>query len=222
MPSIRENVQLLLKTLPPGVELMAVIKMRTPEEVLEAIEAGVQLIGGNYVQETALILEKIGRRVPCHMIGHLQRNKVKKAIELFDCIETLDSVELAQELEKRCAAVGKVMPVLVEINSGREPNKTGVYPEKAEALIREIASFPHIRIEGLMTMGPFSENPEDSRPYFRETKACFDHLATLSIPHVEMKTLSMGMSDSFWVAIEEGATRVRIGTKIFGPRGNTH
>jgi len=218
MSSIRENVQSLLKTLPPGVELMAVIKMRTAEEVLEAIDAGIRLIGGNYAQETALILEKIGRRVPCHMIGHLQRNKVKKAIEIFDCIETLDSVELAQELEKRCTQIGKVMPVLVEINSGREPNKTGVYPEQAEAFIRTVATFPHLRIQGLMTMGPFSENPEDSRPYFRETKTCFDHLAKLQIPNVEMKTLSMGMSDSYQVAIEEGATRVRIGTKIFGPR----
>lgn len=218
MSSIRENVQSILNTLPPDVELMAVIKMRTPEEVLEAIEAGIRLIGGNYVQETASILEKIGRRVPCHMIGHLQRNKVKKAVELFDGIETLDSIELALELEKRCSAVGRVMPVLVEINSGREPNKAGLFPEQTEEFIRAVAPLAHIRIEGLMTMGPFSEDPEDSRPYFRETKTCFDYLATLSIPYVTMKTLSMGMSNSYLVAIEEGATRVRIGTKLFGPR----
>jgi uncharacterized pyridoxal phosphate-containing UPF0001 family protein len=143
--SISENVKELLASLPAGVDLMAVIKTRTPEEVLEAVDAGIHLIGGNYAQETESVLEGVGRRVPCHMIGHLQKNKVKRAVELFDCIETLDSIEFAGEIEKRCTAAEKPMPVLVEINSGREPNKSGVFPEEAENLVRKAASMPHIR-----------------------------------------------------------------------------
>jgi pyridoxal phosphate enzyme (YggS family) len=216
--SIRQNVLEMLGLLPPGVRLMAVFKTRTPAEVLEAIEAGVHVIGGNYVQETAAILESIGRSVPCHLIGHLQTNKVKKAAGLFDMIETVDSAALASEIDRRCAELGRTMSILLEINSGREPNKTGVMPEDAEALVRAVADFPHIRIMGLMTMGPFYGEPEESRPYFAETKRFYDRLSALRISNVEMSVLSMGMSHSYKIALEEGANLIRIGTKIFGER----
>lgn len=215
---IRENVQRLLAELPPGVLLVAAAKGRTPQEIIEALEAGVRIIGENYVQEAERAFAVIGRRAQWHMIGHLQTNKAKKAVEIFDMIETLDSVRLAQELEKHCARLGKTMPVLIEINSGREPQKSGVLPEDAEALIREVAQFPHLRVLGLMTMGPRFGNPDDARPYFRETRKLFERIKALHIPNVEMKYLSMGMSNSYKVALEEGANIVRIGTKIFGER----
>jgi pyridoxal phosphate enzyme (YggS family) len=215
---IRESVRKILAELPPGVLLVAAAKGRTPQEILEAIEAGVQIIGENYVQEAERAFSVIGRRAQWHMIGHLQKNKAKRAVEIFDMIETLDSVELAQALEKHCARLNRVMPVLVEINSGREPQKSGVFPEDAEALIREVSRFPHLKILGLMTMGPRLGNPEDARPYFHETKKLFDKLKALQIPNVEMQYLSMGMSNSYTIALEEGANIVRIGTKIFGER----
>jgi PLP dependent protein len=216
--SIRDNVQRVLGELPPGVELVAAAKTKSPAEILEAIEAGVRIIGQNYVQEAVTAFEAVGRRARWHFIGHLQTNKVKKAVEIFDMIETVDSLDLAREIDKRSRAAEKVMPVLVEINSGEEDQKTGVRPAEAEKLIREIAGFPNVKIEGLMTMGPFEGDPEDSRPYFRETKALFERLRALAVPGVEMKRLSMGMTNSYRVAIEEGATMVRLGTLIFGPR----
>ncbi len=215
---IRENVQQILAELPPGVLLVAAAKGRSPQEILEALEAGVQIIGENYVQEAERAFSVIGRRAQWHMIGHLQRNKAKKALEIFDMIETLDSVALAQELEKHCARLDKVMPVLIEINSGREPQKSGIFPEDAETLIRAVSRFPHLRILGLMTMGPRFGDPEEARPLFRETKKLFDSLKSLSLPNVEMKYLSMGMSNTYRIALEEGANVVRIGTKIFGER----
>jgi hypothetical protein len=198
--------------------LVAAAKGRSPQEILEAIEAGVQIIGENYVQEAERAFAVIGHRAQWHMIGHLQKNKAKKAVAIFDMIETLDSVHLAQELEKHCARMNKVMPVLIEINSGREPQKSGVFPEDAEALIKAVAPLPHLKVVGLMTMGPRFGNPEEARPYFRETKSLFDYLRTLNIPNVEMQYLSMGMSNTYQIALEEGANIVRIGTKIFGER----
>jgi len=217
---IRENVKSILSELPKGVTLVAATKSRTPEEILEAIEAGVEIIGENYVQEAEGKYKVIGDRVKWHFIGHLQRNKVKKAIKFMDMIETVDSVPLAQEIDKRCRALNKIMPILIEINSGKEPQKAGVFPEDAERLIREIAEYPNIRIMGLMTMGPMFGNPEDARPYFIETRRIFEKIKSLQIPNVEMRYLSMGMSNSYKVAIEEGANIVRIGTKIFGERSH--
>jgi len=218
MSLIKENVRQILAELPPGVELVAAAKTKTPEEILEAVEAGVKIIGENYVQEAAAAFSMVGRRVRWHFIGHLQTNKVKKAIDIFDMIETVDSVELAREIDKRCAAAGKIMAILIEINSGEEEQKFGVRPADAEALIREIGAFRNIKLEGLMTMGPFEGDPENSRPYFKVTKNLYDQVKALNLPGVEIKYLSMGMTNSYRVAIEEGANMVRIGTKIFGPR----
>lgn len=215
---IEENVKKILEELPPGVVLEAAAKSRTPEEIFRAVEAGVPIVGENYVQEAVAAFRVVGRRTKWHFIGHLQRNKVNKAVELFDMIETVDSAELAEEIDKRCAQRGKVMPVLLEINSGREPQKSGVLPESAEELIRRISTLKNIKIEGLMTMGPMFGNPEDARPCFKETKRLLERIRALGAPGVEMKHLSMGMTNSYRVAIEEGATIVRIGTKIFGRR----
>jgi len=215
---IKENVQQLLSELPSGVELAAAAKGRTPEEVLQAVEAGIKVIGENYVQEAEKIYGVIGNRAKWHMIGYLQKNKVKKAVTLFDMIETVDSVDLAREIDKRCAQIGKVMPVLVEVNSGREKQKSGVLPENASQLIRAISSLPNIKVMGLMTMGPRFGNPEDSRPYFVITRQLFDRIKALELPDVEMRYLSMGMTNSYHIALEEGANMVRIGTKIFGER----
>ena len=216
--SINESVIEIRNSLPAGVMLVAAAKTRSPEEVQAVIDAGIKILGYNYLQEAERIYQIIGNKVQWHMIGHLQRNKVKDAVNLFDMIETIDSVKLAEEVNKRCAAINKIMPVLIEINSGKELNKTGVLPEDVDELIKQISSFPNIHVQGLMTMGPIFGNPEDARPYFKTTKLIFDRLIKAGIPNVEMRYLSMGMSNSYKVAIEEGANIVRIGTKLFGER----
>jgi pyridoxal phosphate enzyme (YggS family) len=217
--SIAANVKAILAGLPPGVEIVAAAKTRTAAEILEAVEAGIRIIGENYVQEAAAVFPAVGRRARWHFIGHLQTNKAKKAVEIFDLVETVDSTALGRELDKRAAAAGRTMDVLVEVNSGREPRKSGVMPEEAEGLVRSLAALPRLRVLGLMTMGPFEGDPEDSRPYFRETRRIWETLKDADVPGAEMRLLSMGMSHSWRVAVEEGATLVRIGTAIFGPRG---
>lgn len=215
---IKENVEKILNELPKGVKLVAAAKTRTPEEILEAIDAGVEIVGESYIQEARMAFDAIGRKVKWHFIGHLQKNKVKKAVKIFDMIETVDSYDLAKEIDKRCNQISKIMPVLIEINSGREKQKFGVFPENAENLIKEISNFSNIKIIGLMTMGPRFGNPEDSRPYFVETRKIFEKIKELNIANIEMRYLSMGMTNSYKVAIEEGANIVRIGTLIFGKR----
>jgi pyridoxal phosphate enzyme (YggS family) len=218
MSHITENVKRILAGLPDAVELVAAAKTRSPREVMEAVAAGVKIIGENYVQEAEAARTAIGDRAQWHFIGHLQKNKVRKAVELFDMIETVDSAELAALINRRAEQAGKLMPVLIEVNSGREPQKSGVLPEETEQLVRGIAGYEHIRVAGLMTMGPAEGDPENSRPFFRETKRVFDHLRHLGLPGVEMKYLSMGMTNSYRVAIEEGASIVRLGSLIFGER----
>ena len=173
------------------------------------------------MQEAEKIYQVIGNQVKWHLIGHLQQNKVKKAVRLFDMIETIDSVKLAEFVNAQCVLENKIMPVLIEINSGKESNKTGVLPEDVGGLILKINNLMNLRIQGLMTMGPRFGDPEDARPYFKATKKAFDKLKKLDIPNVEMKYLSMGMSNSYKIAIEEGANIVRIGTKLFGERCRT-
>lgn len=218
MSQIEENVKHILAELPEGVELVAAVKSRQTEEILEAIEAGVGILGENYLQEAETVYEAIGTRAQWHFIGHLQKNKVKKAVQLFDMIETVDSVEIAALIDRRCQQAGKVMPVLIEVNSGREPQKAGVLPEDTERLIRQIAEYENIRVQGLMTMGPAAGDPEDSRPYFVETRKVFEKIKSLYIPGVEMNYLSMGMTNSYRIAIEEGANIIRLGSIIFGER----
>ncbi|MCK4450949.1 MAG: YggS family pyridoxal phosphate-dependent enzyme [Anaerolineae bacterium] len=217
--AIKENVKTLLEELPDGVELVGAAKGRTAREIGEAIDAGLKIVGENYIQDTVLVQKSVNKKdVEWHFIGHLQRNKVKKAAGIFNMIESLDSLRLAEEIDKRCREIGKVMPVLVEVNSGREEQKFGVLPEDVEELVREVSSLPNVKIMGLMTMGPRFGNPEDSRPYFVETRESFDKIKSLNLPNVEVRYLSMGMTNSYRIALDEGANMVRIGTKIFGER----
>lgn len=215
---IRENVRKILAELPESVSLEGAAKTRTPEEILEAIEAGLEIIGENYVQEAEKAYQVVGDRAKWHMIGHLQRNKAKKAVKIFDMIETVDSLKLAREIDKCSRKIGKIMPILIEVNSGEESQKTGVLPEDVLPLINDILELKNIKIVGLMTMGPFAGDPEDSRPYFQRTREIFKKLKDMELSGVEMEVLSMGMSNSYKVALEEGANLVRIGTKLFGER----
>ena len=218
MSAIAENVAELLGELPPGVRLVAAAKTRSPEEVLEAVEAGVEIIGENYVQEAERACQVVGDRVQWHFIGHLQRNKVKRAVRIFDVIETVDSAVVAAEIDRRCRELDKVMTVLIEVNSGREKQKSGVYPEAVEELVRDISTFECVKVKGLMTMGPRVGDPEDARPCFVETRKVFERLKELGLTGVTMEYLSMGMTNSYRIAIEEGANIIRIGSRIFGAR----
>jgi PLP dependent protein len=200
------------------VQLVAAAKARMPREILEAINAGARIIGENYVQEAEKAYREIGNKAQWHFIGHLQQNKVKKAVEIFDMIETVDSIEIAAEIDKRCMQIGKVMPVLIEINSGREAQKSGVFPESAGELITAISVLHNLRVMGMMTMGALTGRAEDSRPYFAATRKAFENIKKLGIPDTEMKYLSMGMTSSYKVALEEGANIIRIGSGIFGER----
>jgi len=215
---LMQHIHAILAEIPEHVLVEAAAKTRSAEQVRTAIHAGVTIVGYNYVQEAEKMKSQITEKASWHLIGHLQKNKIKKAMELFDLIETVDSLSLAASIHLHCQSLRKVMPILIEVNSGREPNKTGVYPEHVERLVRSITDFSHVHILGLMTMGPWSDDPEQLRPYFRLTKELYEHIRSLGITGVEMKILSMGMSDSYQVAIEEGATLVRLGTCLFGPR----
>lgn len=220
--TISETVLQLRREIPAHVQILAAAKTRSAVEVREAIEAGIGIIGENYVQEAASIIGEVGRgAAEWHLIGHLQRNKVKQALELFDVIETLDSLRLAVALDKQCRKIGRTLSVLVEVNAARESEKSGLLPAEVEPFVHEMGRFPRLRIDGLMTMGPLVENPEALRPYFAEVRGLYDRLKRLRLPHAPMKWLSMGMSDSYPVAIEEGATTVRLGTVLFGPRKET-
>lgn len=224
--SLEQRVRTVKESLPPHVLLVAAAKTRTSDEVKTAMACGITAIGYNYVQEAEAMLQALkewetreaSHQVQWHLIGHLQRNKAKKAVELFDMIETIDSLRIAEAVNSRCAAIGKVMPALIEVNGGRESNKTGVPPDEVISLVRQVAELPYIKIQGLMTMGPRFGNPEEARPYFRLTKKLFDQLAAENVTYAEMRYLSMGMSNSYKQAIEEGANIVRIGTKLFGIR----
>ena len=216
--TIAENVKSILREIPDDVALVAAAKTRKPEEILEAIQAGVNIIGENYLQEAEEAYAVIGDRVKWHFIGRLQKNKVKKVVKLFDMIETVDSLDIAHEIDKRCAQISKIMPVLIEVNSGRERQKTGIYPEDVMEMAKQISLHSSLKLMGLMTMGPMWGDPEESRPYFRETKRLFDKVKDLGLSDVQMRYLSMGMTNSYRIAIEEGANVVRIGTKIFGER----
>lgn len=216
---IKQNVARLLAELPQGVELVAAAKTRRPEEVLEAVQAGIKVIGENYIKDAQEAYELVGRRAKWHFIGVLQKHNIRKGtLEIFDMIETVNSLEIAKEIDRKCAQIGKIMPVLIEVNSGREPQKSGVLPEDVERLAIEISALGNIKLMGLMTMGPRFGNPEDSRPYFKETRRIYERIKGLKLPNVEMRYLSMGMSNSYKVALEEGANMVRLGTKIFGER----
>ncbi len=216
--SITDNYQRLRQAVPEEVQIVAAAKTRTAAEIEEAIAAGITIFGENYVQEAEQIKAALGEaaaRVQWHLIGHLQTNKVNKAVQLFDVIQTVDSLKLARAIDTRAT---RPLSVCIEINSGRELQKAGVFPEEAEQLVRDMASLENLRVIGLMTMGPRFGDPEAARPYFQTTRQLFDHLGSFDLPGVSMEILSMGMSNSYQVAIEEGSNMIRVGTDLFGAR----
>ncbi len=228
--SISTNYAKLREETPEDVTIVLAAKAKTLEEIEEAIDAGATDIGENYVQEAGSIyslLRKKARKVRWHMIGPLQTNKINKALRTFDVIQTVDSLEKAVAIDRRVERARKqVIPVYIEINIGNEDSKAGIKPaehepfeEYIEKLIRDVSELEHIRLEGLMTMGPRFGNPEEVRPYFKRTRRIFERIKGLDLPNVDMKYLSMGMTNSYGVAIEEGSNMVRIGTAIFGKRG---
>jgi PLP dependent protein len=200
------------------IRLMAVTKTMEEGRIRQALEAGIDLCGENYIQESRTKVESIGHPPQWHMIGHLQTNKAKYAVRLFDMVESVDRLELAVELDRRAKAAGRVLPILIEVNSGGELTKSGVAPEETIDLIRKVALLENLAIKGLMTMPPWFENPETARPFFSALRALRDQIAAEHIDRVAMEELSMGMTDDYEVAIEEGATIVRIGRGIFGER----
>ena len=215
---IKENIENILKDLPPGVKIVAAAKERSVDEIREAISSGIKIIGENYINEARSKFEVIGKEVKWHFIGHLQKNKAKYAATIFNVVETLDSLELAEVLDRECWKINKIMPVFLEINSASEPQKQGILIEEAEGFLDKILRFKYLKPNGLMTMGPFSDNPEDLRPFFKKTKNLFDKIKLYYGNILEWEYLSMGMSFSYQTAIEEGANIVRIGTAVFGPR----
>jgi PLP dependent protein len=200
------------------IKLLGAAKAQSIEVVRAAIAAGVRFIGENYVQEAQAKKDEIAEQVEWHMIGHLQRNKAKAAVEIFDMIQSLDNLALARELDKEGKKRNKRIRVLVEVNLGGEASKTGITEDKVEDLLRAAGEFSGLSIEGLMAVPPFCENPEDVRPYFRRLRELWERLRVARIPNVDLNELSIGMTHDYPVAVEEGATIVRIGTALFGPR----
>ena len=204
---------------PETVQLVAVSKRKPVAMIQEALAAGQRLFGENYLQEAAEKIAAFDQDMQWHFIGHLQSNKAKAAAELFDMIETVDRLKLAKALDKYAGEAGKKLSVLVQVNIGKEPQKAGVLPEDAEQLLRDMGQFPNLAIRGLMTMPPYFDDPEGVRPYFSQMRELAAAMAAKGIlGHHGPVELSMGMSGDFEVAIEEGATLVRVGTALFGER----
>ncbi len=200
------------------VLLVAVTKLHSPEEINEAIDAGVTDIGENKVQE---ILDKYDKVKPVrwHLIGHLQTNKVKYIIDKVCLIHSVDSLHLAKEIDKRAAQHDLTMDILVQVNSAEEESKFGVTTEETDQLIEDIAQqCPNVRIKGLMCIAPFEENPDDAKPYFAQVKKIYDKYAAKKTDRIDFSYLSMGMTNDFEAAIEEGSNLIRVGTAIFGYR----
>jgi PLP dependent protein len=225
MSSIKENLLRVMEKIeeaarkigrdPNEIKLVAVSKTVEVARIMEAIEAGVSILGENYVQEAQKKIEEIGRPVSWHFIGHLQTNKAKYAIRLFDMIHSLDSVPLAEELNRRAEQADRVMKVMIEVNLSKEATKFGTDEEVVVNLAKRVQNLNHLSLEGLMTMPPYFDSPELSRPYYIALRELKEKMVKEGVP---MKDLSMGMSNDFEIAIEEGATYVRVGTAIFGPR----
>jgi pyridoxal phosphate enzyme (YggS family) len=203
---------------PSDIKILAATKSRSPGEIEAAIQAGVKLIGENYVQEGGAKKRRVAGTAEWHMIGHLQRNKAKAALDVFSMVQSVDSVELARALNKAGDRIEQVVRVLIEVNLGAEPTKSGVEKEKLRSLLEEVGKLSHLRVEGLMVVPPLLQDPEEVRPYFQTLKQLQLELSNLAIPNVALRELSMGMTHDYPVAVEEGATIVRIGTAIFGKR----
>jgi pyridoxal phosphate enzyme (YggS family) len=223
LKTIRQNIEEVRKRIadaaasvgrsPEEVTLVAVTKLRTPQEIAQALAAGVKTFGENRVQEAKSKAHLLPEGISWHMIGHLQTNKAKDAVALFECIHSLDSIHLADEVEKRCAAADKTMNVLLEVNVSGEESKYGLRPDDVEGVVRHAITLPHLRLKGLMTMAPFVDHPETVRPVFRGLRELRDRINDKGI--CRLTDLSMGMTQDYQVAVQEGATIVRIGSAIF-------
>ena len=203
---------------PESIHLVAVSKTISANKIREAIKAGVTTLGENYVQEARNKFNVLGTLpVSWHFIGHLQSNKAKYAVRLFDLIHSVDSLKLAHELNRQASKVNKIQDILIQINISKEPSKSGSDIQNAANLIKDIVLLENVSVKGLMAMPPFFNNPEKARPYFTALRDLRDQIQNV-LPEVVLNELSMGMTGDFEVAIEEGATLVRIGTAIFGER----
>ena len=200
------------------VTLIAVSKTKPVSMLMEAYDSGIRIFGENKVQEMCDKYEQMPKDIQWHMIGHLQRNKVKYIIDKAALIHSVDSLRLAETIQEEAAKHQVVMPILVEVNVAMEETKFGTSLAEAMELVEQISHFPNIRIEGLMTIAPFVEDPEENRKYFRALKKLAVDINNKNIDNVHMRILSMGMTNDYMVAIEEGATMVRVGTGIFGER----
>lgn len=204
---------------PESIHLVAVSKTIPADRVREAIDAGVKVLGENYVQEAREKIKTLSSYpVSWHFIGHLQSNKAKYAVNLFDLIHSVDSIKLARELNKQSKKIDKIQKILIQVNIGEEMSKSGADPEDIQRLIEDVSHMENLSIQGLMTMPPYFYEPEKVRPFFIELRKLRDRIKNATIPNVEMNELSMGMTGDFEAAIQEGATLVRIGTAIFGKR----
>ena len=204
---------------PETIRLVAVSKTIPADMVKEAIEAGVKILGENYIQEARKKFDALSSYpVSWHFIGHLQTNKAKYAVRLFDLIHSVDSLKLAHELNKQAKKINKIQEILIQVNISMESTKAGVYEQDALSLIKDISHLENLSVKGLMTMPPFFNEPEKVRPYFSALRKLRDQIKKESIPNIAMDELSMGMTGDFEAAIDEGASLVRIGTAIFGER----
>lgn len=220
---IRERIASLCSRIaqnPYPVTIIAVSKGRTTEEIREAVEAGIKDIGENKVQEAIVKYNDMqyaasNKQIKWHMVGHLQTNKVKEAVRIFDFIHSVDSLHLAVEIDKQAARINKIQDVLIEVKTSDEATKFGLKPEDTIEVIKELSKLKNINIKGLMTIAPVVASPEDARPYFRELRVLKDKINTTGVIHQKLQVLSMGMTDDFEVAIEEGANMIRLGRAIF-------
>ena len=201
------------------VTLVAVSKTVSPDRIREAIESGVRVLGESRVQEAAAkIAELKGFVAEWHLIGHLQSNKARRAMELFDAIQSLDGLKLAERLAQIAGEMGRRLPVFIEVNLGGEESKAGVVPNEVLRFVEQTSKLEHLELKGLMAVPPFLENPEELRPFFRHLRELRDQALRLGLASESFNHLSMGMSSDFEVAIEEGSTFVRVGTALFGAR----
>ena len=208
---IRQNTVNILKSVPPGVKVIAATKGRSVEEIDQAVQAGIKILGENYVQDAAQKARYFKGEIEMHCIGALQSNKVKKAVQIFSMIQSVDTIKIAEEINKEAGLLGKKMPILLEVNSANEEGKAGCALENVPVYATQLMKLPNIVFKGLMALGP----EKDPRQAFREVRREYEKLHT-KVYSVDV--LSMGMSSSYKVAIEEGANMVRVGTAIFGPR----
>ena len=229
MSGIRENIERVKERIesvcrrvdrdPNEITLVCVTKTIDIARINEAIGWGITDIGENRIQESKTKFGKLSRPVKWHMVGHLQTNKAKDAVRMFDLIHSIDSLKIAEAIDRRAGQLGRQVDCLIEVNTSGEASKFGVMPDEVFGLVEEMAKLNNLRIKGLMTMAPLVDDPELARPYFRELKSLSEQVESRNFSNVQMQYLSMGMTQDFEVAVEEGSNMVRIGTAIFGPRG---